>query len=277
MAKIFLNNLGKETISMMEFRKKTFGGLLVMALAAVPVSFMSVSVSPAVVFAESASHVQAADAFQLDFKKGMPQGFEASDGWTNGDPFNVNWHKSNVTFNQGNLQLVIDKEKKADKIPYSGGEFRSKAFYGYGRYEVSMKAIKNDGTVSSFFTYTGPSDQNPWDEIDIEILGKDTTKVQFNYFRDGKGGHEYMYDLGFDASEAFHSYAFEWHKDKIIWYVDGKEVFRREGATLPCTKGKIMMNAWCGKGVDTWLKPFNDENLPLTAEYQWVKYTPFAE
>lgn len=38
-----------------------------------------------------------------------------------------------------------------------------------------------------------------------------------------------------------------------------------------------MMNAWCGKGVDTWLKPFNDENLPLTAEYQWVKYTPFAE
>lgn len=46
--------------------------------------------------------------------------------------FNVNWHKENVTFDGGNLQLIIDKEKKADKIPYSGGEFRSKDFYGYG-------------------------------------------------------------------------------------------------------------------------------------------------
>ena len=86
-----------------------------------------------------------------------------------------------------------------------------------------------------------------------------------------------MIDLGFDASEDFHTYAFEWHKNAIIWYVDGKEVFRREGENLPCTKGKIMMNAWCGKGVDTWLKAFNDENIPLTAEYQWIKYTPSAE
>ena len=48
----------------------------------------------------------------------MPKGFEASDGWTNGYMFNVNWHKENVTFDGGNLQLIIDKEKKADKIPY---------------------------------------------------------------------------------------------------------------------------------------------------------------
>ena len=34
-----------------------------------------------------------------------------------------------------------------------------------------MKAIKNDGVVSSLFTYTGPSEDNPWDEIDVEILG----------------------------------------------------------------------------------------------------------
>ena len=32
-----------------------------------------------------------------------------------------------------------------------------------------------------------------------------------------------MYDLGFDASEDFPTYAFEWHKDKIIWFVDGKD------------------------------------------------------
>jgi endoglucanase len=109
------------------------------------------------------------------------------------------------------------------------------------------------------------------------VLGKDTTKVQLNYFRNGKGGHEKMIDLGFDASEDFHTYAFEWHKNSIIWFVDGKEVFRRENEDLPVTKGKIMMNAWNGKGVDEWLKAFDDSKLPVTAEYKSIKYTPFAE
>lgn len=67
-----------------------------------------------------------------------------------------------------------------------------------------MQPISNPGVVSSFFTYTGPSDNNPWDEIDIEFLGKDTTKVQFNYYTNGVGGHEFLYDLGFDASESYH-------------------------------------------------------------------------
>ncbi len=260
---------------MMEFRKKTYGGLLVMALAAVPVSFMSVSVSPAVVFAESASHVQAADAFQLDFKKGMPQGFEASDGWTNGDPFNVFWHKDNVTFSRHNMQLTIAVDTTQTKVPYSGGEFRSKKTYGYGRYEVSMKAIKNDGCVSSFFTYTGPSENNPWDEIDVEVLGKDTTKVQLNYYTNGVGNHEYMYDLGFDASEGYHTYGFDWQKDYITWYVDGKAVYTAT-SNIPSTAGKIMMNVWPGIGVNDWLKPF-DGKTPLTASYEWVTYQSTAK
>lgn len=216
-------------------------------------------------------------ASYVDFRNGMPDGYEASDGWTNGDPFNVTWHSQNVTFEDGKMQLIIDNDAKPKKgIPYSGGEFRSKDFYGYGRYEVSMKAIKNDGVVSSFFTYTGPSDSNPWDEIDVEILGKDTTQVQFNYYTDGKGGHEYMYDLGFDASEDFHTYAFEWREDSITWFVDGKEAYKAE-KKLPVTPGKIMANAWCGKGVDGWLKAFTDDKLPLTAEYEWVMFTPFND
>ncbi|MCH5200911.1 MAG: glycoside hydrolase family 16 protein [Oscillospiraceae bacterium] len=213
--------------------------------------------------------------FYAELSGGMPDGFEASDGWTNGSMFNVTWRAANVTFENGNMQLIIDADETPENdIPYSGGEFRSTGFYGYGRYEVSMKAIKNDGVVSSFFTYTGPSDDNPWDEIDVEILGKDTTKVQFNYFTNGAGNHEYMHDLGFDASEDFHTYAFEWHSDKIVWLVDGEEVHTAV-SNIPVTESKIMMNAWCGTGVDGWLKAFNDGSLPLKAEYQWVRFTPF--
>lgn len=210
-----------------------------------------------------------------EFTNGMPDGWECADGWCNGSMFNVTWRKKNVTFDDGKMQLIIDNDKvPKDGVPYSGGEFRSREFYGYGRYEVSMKAIKNDGVVSSFFTYTGPSDNNPWDEIDVEILGKDTTKVQFNYFTDSRGNHEHMHDLGFDASEDFHTYAFEWHKDKIVWFVDGVEVHSAT-ENIPVTESKIMMNAWCGKGVDGWLNAFDDSKMPLTAEYEWIRFTPF--
>ncbi len=262
----------------MDIRKKAVVAAVLLALSA-PVSVSPDLFTPAVVSAAPATEIKAGDAFAVDLTKGANNLFEASDGWTNGMPFNCFWHKENVPFQDGVLKLIVAKSPNpaADKVPYSGGEYRSKATYGYGRYEVVMKAIKNDGVVSSFFTYTGPSEGDPWDEIDFEVLGKDTTKVQLNYFRDGKGGHEKMIDLGFDASEDFHTYAFEWRKNSIIWFVDGKEVFRRENEDFPVTKQKIMMNAWNGKGVDEWLKVFDDSKLPLVAEYKSIKYTPFAE
>ena len=204
-----------------------------------------------------------------DFRKGETPVFFASDGWTNGSCFDCGWYQENTALDENGLSLTIDKDATGT-YHYSGAEYRTTDFYSYGYYETSMQAIKNDGVVSSFFTYTGPSDNNPWDEIDVEILGKDTTKVQFNYYTNGVGGHEYMYDLGFDASEGFHTYGFDWQPDHITWYVDGKAVYTASN-NIPSTPGKIMMNVWPGTGVDSWLKPF-DGTTPLTARYQWVTY-----
>lgn len=227
--------------------------------------------------AETAEEAPAEDgSIYVDFEKGASMLFECSDGWSNGSMFNCTWRKGNVSFADGAMALKIDNDITPALVPYSGGEYRSKDFYGYGMYEVSMKAIKNDGVVSSFFTYTGPSDNNPWDEIDIEILGKDTTKVQFNYFTDSRGNHEYLHDLGFDASEDFHTYGFEWKADSITWYVDGEAVYTAD-SNIPSVPGKIMMNTWPGTGVDGWLKAFDDSALPITAEYDWIRFTPAAE
>ncbi len=209
-----------------------------------------------------------------DFRNGTSPLFEASNGWTNGNPFNCGWYENNAVIKDNALNLTIDKDSTG-KYNYSGAEYRTKDFYSYGYYETSMQAIKNDGVVSSFFTYTGESDKNPWDEIDIEILGKDTTKVQLNYYTNGQGNHEYMYDLGFDASKGYHTYGFDWQRDSITWYVDGKPVYKATN-NIPTTPGKIMMNTWPGIGVNEWLKPFNG-NTPLTARYQWVTYKKSAQ
>lgn len=204
-----------------------------------------------------------------DFRKGETPLFFASDGWENGDPFDCGWYKGQTSLSEGFLKLTIDKDY-AGKYNYAGAEYRTADHYGYGYYETSMQAIKNPGVVSSFFTYTGESEKNPWDEIDIEVLGKDTTKVQFNYYTNAKGDHEFMYDLGFDASEGFHTYGFDWQRDHITWYVDGKAVYTATD-NIPSTPGRIMMNTWPGRGVDSWLNHY-DGRTPLSARYLWVTY-----
>ena len=193
---------------------------------------------------------------------------EASDGWSNGGMFNCTWSKNNVSFSGGIMNLSITGSGWQG---YKGAEYRTVQTFGYGMYDVSMKPIKQEGVVSSFFTYTGPSDGTVWDEIDIEFLGKDTTKVQFNYYTNGRGNHEYVYDLGFDASKAFHQYGFYWDKNSITWYVDTKPVYTAY-VDIPSTPGKIMMNVWNGTGVDDWLGHYNGA-VPLTAQYDWISYT----
>lgn len=80
--------------------------------------------------------------------------------------------------------------------------------------------------------------------------------MQFNYYTNGVGGHEKVVDLGFDASQGFHTYAFDWQAGSIKWYVDG--VLKHTATSnIPKTPGKIMMNIWNGTGVDSWLGTYD--------------------
>ena len=219
-----------------------------------------------------------------DWSEGEAPAVFESDGWTNGSPFNVQWSANNVAYENGVAKLTIADNPNGSEetfTEYYGGEMRTYQYFGYGDYEVSMKPSNKPGTASTFFTCTGSYDTNPhtgqpnpWDEIDIEFLGEDTTKVQFNYYVNGVGGHEYMYDLGFDASEDFHTYGFRWTEDYITWFVDGEPVYRvdaTESSPMPSTAGRMLMNYWCGSSAaENWMGKFEnpDDKGP---EYQWVK------
>ena len=253
--------------------------------------------------------------FLLDFSKGPDSSvvFE-SDGWSNGDVFNVVWKKHNVKYADGKMYLGITKEKATAWLnneevafPYTAGEARTQNYFGYGDYFVKMKPSKNPGTASTFFTCTGPYDtkyvldengkaklnedgtimmtENPHDEIDIEFLGNDTTKVQFNFFVNGKGGNEYMYELGYDAAEEFHEYGFRWTEDSITWFIDGKPVYKvttdktveeaenlKIVDVLPSTPGRLLMNYWCGnEGAELWMGKYEGNVNDNGCEYEWIK------
>jgi len=202
-----------------------------------------------------------------------PSLWSASDGWSNGGVVNCAWRGDHVS-QRGILTLALDTVQSSGKR-YSSGQYKSLAIYGYGKAETRMLAAKNDGIVTAFFTYTGPTDGNPWDEIDFEILGKDTTKVQLNYFKNGTGGHERVINLGFDAAAAYHNYAIVWTSSAITWKVDGTTLHQVTGtaSTLPSHPMHVMMNLWNGSGVDPWLKPFVYPGKPIQASFDWAKYT----
>ena len=198
----------------------------------------------------------------VKFASGYPEGFWARNDRGNGGMFNCSFVRENAKVENGYLSLILD----ADGSAYRGAEYRTGQKYGYGFYSVKMKPVKESGVITSFFIYNG----RPWDEIDIEFLGKDTTKIQFNYFTNGVGGHEYVYDLGFDASEEFHEYAFEWKEDSITWYVDGKAVYRAT-EDIPAHEGYMMMNLWnVTDDKANWAGKFECDAFPLIAQYEWI-------
>lgn len=198
----------------------------------------------------------------------------ASDGWSNGGMFNNGWAVGNAYVSGGSLVLQLDNActptTLCSGMPYKSGEFASTAKYGYSKISASMTAAQGSGLVTSLFTYNAA----PHDEIDIEILGKDTTKVQFNYFVNGVGGHEQIVNLGFDASLARHTYAIDWRVDGIYWYVDGILMHQVTTGALPANPGKVMVNLWPATGVDAWTGAFTYPGAPVKAYYDYIRIDP---
>jgi beta-glucanase (GH16 family) len=222
--------------------------------------------------------------FRDDFNSFNTTLWHAANNWTNYNPddpynpFDCWWLDDNVSFSSGILSLTLNDSAcpgGCGGMDYASAEYRSNNHYHYGTYTVRMRAVANVGVVSSFFLYTGPSEDNPWDEIDIEITGQNPYQMQANYFADGVGEHEAYIDLGFDASADFHTYSIEWLPDTITWYVDGSPVHTVTDSSLdplPTTPGRIMMNLWPGnENANGWLGVYNG-TVPLQAQYDWVSY-----
>jgi len=209
--------------------------------------------------------------------------WQQSNGWSNGAPFQVGWRSDHISFVNGRLTLQLDNQPGCSLIsttcsnqPYASGEYRSVDFVSHGQVSFRAKAVKASGIITSLFLYTGPSDGQPHDEIDFEFLGKDTTKVQINYFTAGVGGHEVLLPLGFDASLAFHDYMIEWLPNAINWYIDGilkHSVLAGGGVTLPSYAQHIFMNLWAATGVNLWSGAFT-YNAPLQVQVDQVSYIP---
>lgn len=198
---------------------------------------------------------------------------------------------ANVVASDG-LALSIRDEVSGDRA-FTAGSIATKtdpdAKHLYGRYEVDLQVPKGSGQLTAFFLYRF----DPWQEIDTEFLGRDTSKLMINvFYNPGEEGDLYNYghrgtpvliDLGFDASEDFHRYAIEWDPTELRWFVDDQLVHARAAGRptpIPQLPMRFHLNTWPICSIEL-AGPMDKAALPATATIRSVTvsswYAPWGE
>lgn len=217
------------------------------------------------------------DSFFDAFDRVDPARWYLSDGWTNGDHQGCTWSRDHISVSNGVLRLMLAAATDALR-PYRCAEIRTNARLGFGLYEARIRSAGGSGLNSAMFTYSGQPLTPVHDEIDFEFLGKATDTAQLNYYIAGRGGRESYPALNFDATAAFHDYAFDWSARGIRWYVDGRLVRESNGPALPAMPGQFFLSLWNGtKQVDGWLGPFDRSKAPAVMDIDWIAFTREGE
>lgn len=151
------------------------------------------------------------------------------------------------------------REQSVSVRNYTAGSICSVANYLYGRFEAELKPAAGSGLISGFFLHR----YFPRQEIDVELLGRDPSKLLINvYFNPGDDGSEFNYgfrgtpiliDLGFDATKDFHRYAIEWTPVAIRWFVDDGLVHVRgnwDPTPIPHLPMHLFINLWSARSEE---------------------------
>ena len=237
---------------------------------------MALTVSLASTAAIAADAKKTAGSFVEDFDSLDADRWYVSDGWSNGDHQNCTWSKDQVSVDGGKLELGFVKQKAGER-DYECGEIQTKARYGYGTYEIRMKAGTGSGLNSAFFSYIGDADKQPHDEIDFEVLGKNPEEVQLNQYISGKGGNEKLVPVSGGAEKGYNDYAFTWEKDRIRYFVNGKLVHEvTDKSKIPTHEQKIFMSLWGTDTLASWMGAFS-YNGPTNMMVDRVAFTALGD
>ena len=180
----------------------------------------------------------------------------------------------------------------SQKYTFYGAELTGKEQFLYGRFEARMKMAATSGSVSSMFLnydLSWKKGDEPWNEIDIEVLGKAADKWQSNIITreadpsiTGTTSSEKIHDFGFDATNEFHLYAIIWTPDYVAWEIDSVEVRRvavgelvgnhadADQVKFLTEQQSLRFNLWASKSA-SWTGKWAPENLPIEQHIDYVR------
>jgi beta-glucanase (GH16 family) len=126
----------------------------------------------------------------------------------------------------------------------------------WGTVEVIMQAAKGAGLVSTFDLLS-----DDLDEIDLEILGGNSSYVESNWYGWGnRSQYNSEYHPCDGPADGMHNYTFVWGQDQLQWIIDGsvaRTVPYAPPSHYPQTPSKLVIGIWAGgdsesNGTATW-------------------------
>ncbi|MEO3998805.1 family 16 glycosylhydrolase [Mesorhizobium sp. CAU 1732] len=226
--------------------------------------------------APAAAQGAASESFLDDFSSFNRDRWYVSDGWANGAHQNCTWSSNQITVADNKLTLGFEGRPYKDR-QFSCGEIQTRERFSHGIYEARFKTDEGSGINAAFFTYIGPQNDQPHDEIDFEALTKDTSRIEVNTYVNGKPHHGGKVDVPGGTDGDFNDYAIVWEPERIRWFVNGELVHTAEGPTLPSHPQKIFFSLWGTDTLNDWMGPFTDPGRKLTMEVERVSFTELGE
>lgn len=194
------------------------------------------------------------------------------DGWrtniwwdANGGMGEERTSPDHVSVSGGNLNLTATKSGSS----YTSGLVTTDDLheFQYGYVEARMDLPSGVGFFPAFWMLPGNHDDG-LGEIDImEWVGHEPDWYHVNYHIDGDGDDAESDRVGFNLSEGYHTYAVNWQKDHITWYIDGKEFHRSTNYTH--TPMYVILNL--AVGGDWAGSPNSATQFPSTMKVDYVR------
>jgi len=151
----------------------------------------------------------------------------------------------NVFVQGGELTIRVHKETftcGSKTRNYTTGYLTSqggKASFTYGKFEARIKSPNGPANSRGLWpAFWMRPDDGKNGEIDVtELPGganyyKGTTAAIFRDYKPTKNDFRYTFPSG-HPGDGYHTYTTEWEPGVIRWYVDGKQIWRRDGTTTP--------------------------------------------
>lgn len=217
-----------------------------------------------------------------------PTSFDWSDGEVLDDQ---TWRRRDDTF-PSNLSLFVPKNVivtgdgieltlRHESTPvreFTAAAVASRSSFRYGTFSAELRPANISGVITGLFLHRN----GPRQEIDIEFLGRDTTKMLVNVFYNpgpedtkleyGYRGTPTEISLGFDASADFHLYEIDWRPERIVWKVDGASVYERahwNPTPIPDCPLEFNVNLWHSRSTELAGK-LDQRGLPTHAKIRSI-------
>lgn len=205
------------------------------------------------------------DGSQLDRDKWTTCYWWNKDGCTNLGNGELQWYRpENVSLSDGHLRLTARRQKakgiEGRTFDYTSGIVTtgrdydelprpSRVRFRYGHVEVKAKVPAGKGFWAAIWLLPESRESRP--EIDLmEVLGDSasTLRMHYHYVDAASEKKSVGKDVETpDLSAGWHVYSLTWDPDKIIWYLDGKEVWRHtDAATISSEEMYLLLNLAVG-------------------------------